>query len=84
MRLENPQAAFAPWEVGVCKTIAIPEFRPERSWSRRTLRFIADETAWDDVLEVDIDGNRLGQGSMRFESKAYCQAFPGTFQIPGG
>src|SRR5262249_15907928 len=41
---------------------------------KRTLRFIADEIAWDDLLEVDIDGNPLGQGSMQFEVESNVRA----------
>jgi hypothetical protein len=67
-RLENPQLSFAPSDLGVRKTVSIPRVRAlSAPGGKRTLRFIADEIAWDDLLEVDIDGNRLKQDSMRFE-----------------
>jgi hypothetical protein len=67
-RLENPPLTFAPSEVGTRKTLSIPSIPALGSpGGRRTLRFIAAEYAWDDLLEVDIDGKPLGKGSPRFE-----------------
>jgi hypothetical protein len=67
-QLERPQLTFAHTEVGTRKTLSIPSIPAlsERE-GRRTLRLIASEYAWDDSLEVDIDGKPLGKSSSQFE-----------------
>lgn len=74
-RLERPRLSFAATEVGVRKIHSLPRI-PALGvpGSQRRLRFKAQESAWDDVLEVDIDGKPLVLRQREFDMNSNVRA----------
>jgi hypothetical protein len=72
-------------EVGVRKTLGIPRcaaaaLRESRGGAQ--LRFQAEEWAWDDVMEVDVDGKVLPQVNIQFMDRQLAGMITGHLPRP--